>query len=598
MKNFKKCASRLLSLTIAAIMALSVGLNASAAVINYKWTVDWSSRDYYNWIGWKGNGNTKFSVDSSVHTDNSWYSIKLENTKFDISCVARTYNVEPYSTYKFSALVKYSGYQLDPNADAPISGACIGLAPYYNGSATVFSYQHSSYASSSDWTLLEYEFTTGNETTYNLCLQNGNLGIECKGTAWFSDVKLEKAEMTNSWNILAVFFKNSDATVTIDGKRVHHTLSLRESDITDINTLTLDKLPETLKTISKNKLTVNSIDRYYVDEPLTEKDLTTYQDGYCIDETNPVLLSKVLDKYLAQKHYNQILVYVPFHGINGNWWGLGGTKYKGIQFAQITNSWEGAFEIGEEYNGKVTVHEICHGLEADSKALNDHKTVDFHEMYNYPEITEYEWHIRYMNDTLPDGKKGVEPVAFYRTSGNYTLVDNDMTTGVGISPSSSSVTPPAPKKIKVETVEDNKVMVSWDAVPGVSGYQLVLFKDASYKEIWTTFDCGSETTSMRLSPITKNIPYYYGVRAVYSQGGTAVYSDWTYLTFTHAGTDILFGDIDNNGAFGLSDIIAALRIYVNGTAADQRTLSAAGISGRTELRLSDVINLLNKYVNS
>lgn len=610
MKKLKKAAARLMSLAVAAVTALSIGANASAVGITYQWGVDRSLANTDDRYGWVGNGSTKFSVDDKVHTDNTWYSIKLENTDYNYSAVERTYNVEPNTKYKLSAMVKYSGFQLDPNAEKNATGAHIGIT--YSNFDTGFT-------TSNEWTLLEFEFTTGNdETTRNLRLQNGRSGSNCKGTAWFSDVKLEKAELTNNWDILTVFFKNADANVTIDGEQVRHQLSLRESDINDINTLILDKLPETLKTLSNNKMSVNSIDRYYVDEALTEKDLAvnsykdeaqTIPDGYRIDEKNSVLINKVLDKYLAQKHYNQVLIFVPLKGINNGWWGLGGTKYKNVHFAQITNSWDGAFEKGDRFQGQVVVHEITHGLEHDSMGINGDKTPNFHDILNdypsqYPKSVDVDYYERihqYLTCTLPDGR-GVDPSVFYRLTGKYTIVDNDMTTGTGITPGSSSVTPPAPTNFRAESTSDTNIKFSWDAVPNADGYQFVRFKAADHKEMSRDpSDYKADKLSATWGPFTKGATLYYGIRAAYSQNGTTVYSDWAYLTYTHTGvssSEVIKGDINNDGKFTLTDVTAALRIYVNNTAVDQRTLNAAGISGRTNLQLSDIVALLKSYVNS
>lgn len=77
MKIFKKLAVKALSLAAAAVMALSAGVNASAIVINYKWSYDVSAPKQEDHIG-RGGKNARFSVDDKVHTDSSWFSIKLE----------------------------------------------------------------------------------------------------------------------------------------------------------------------------------------------------------------------------------------------------------------------------------------------------------------------------------------------------------------------------------------------------------------------------------------------------------------------------------------------------------------------------------------
>ncbi len=600
MEKFRKIITRLLSVTLAAVMSLfAVGGSAFASVINYEWTVGWTDSTYKDWMGWTGNGSTNFSVDDKVHTNNSWYSIKLENTDYNISYVEKTYNVEPYTTYRFSAMVKYSGYALSPDAEVQKSGACVGKA---------YTYENSGYTTSSNWAFMEYEFTTGNETTYNLALQNGIYNGKCKGTAWFSDVKLEKVEMTNSWNMLAVFFKNIDATVTLNGKTVHHKKTISNTLIDEINTCLIDTLPSNLKNLSNNKMTVNSIDRYYVDETLTEEDLKIYHykknntDGYCVDSSK-LLVSKTLDKLLAQKHYNQIILIVPLYGINVNWVGLGGTKYKGVHTLQVIEYKEGAHKSDKEFIGSLSVHEIAHGLEADSRSINPDKTPTSHmddyikerNLSSWDNMRVYDWYYRYMNALLPNGE-GLEPSVFYRTSGKYTLVSDDMTTGAGIEPGSSSVTPPAPKNLKVEAVGDDKVKITWGTVPKASGYQLALFKDADFNELWKDYDLKSNQNIAHLSPVAKGSPYNYAVRTAASIDGVTVYSDWTTLVYTHEGVKVVRGDIDNSGSFDFDDISVAITYFLNGSKIDDRTADAMGITGRSTMDFDDVQTLISWFL--
>lgn len=611
MKEFKKLTSVLLSLATAAAMMLPLGLNASAAVINYKWTMDNSSSNAEEIIGWMGyRGRTNYSVDTAVHTDGSWYSIKLENTDYNRTYVERTYNVEPNTTYKFSAMVKYSGYRLDPNEKNKTSGAAIGEPNSYNGEKWVASNDNSGVTNSNEWTLMEYIFTTGkDEKTHNLALLNGNAYTgNCKGTAWFSDVKLEKAEMTNKWDILAVIFKNIDATIPLNGKTIRFQNTLSQSKIDDINKYALDTLPSVFKELSDNKLNINSIDRYVENVTLTEKDLTprSYQDaaktipsGYCTAPNKSELIGKTLDKYLARKNYNQILIFVPLSSkdvnIKGSWWGLGGTKYKYVNFAQITNSYDNAFKNDHDFQGAVCFHEITHGMERASRAINGDKTPSldndravYQEKYG---LTAKEWYSGYWNATLPDGR-GLDPSAFYRPNGKYTLVDGDMSTGAGITPGSDSVTPPAPKTFRAETVDDVNIKFSWDAVPGADGVEYVRFKAADHKEMAREpSSYAADRTSATWGPFTKGKPFYFGLRAKYTQNGKTVYSDWTYLTYTiGGGAD---GDVNGDGTLNVNDVVALIGMILNGSVTGH-AYEAIGEAKGTALNVNHAILLLQK----
>ncbi len=599
MEKLRKLTTRLLSLTLAAVMSLFVGISASAKP-TYQWGVDFSADNPEDRYGWRGNGSTKFFTDDTVHTPGSKYSIMLENTDYNDGCVEKIYDVEPYTTYKFSAIVKYSGHKVASGVNEE-TGACIGEAFYYDTKKKLYMIPsgRSDFTTSSEWTKLEYEFTTGNETTHGLRLQNG----ECKGTAWFSEIKLEKAEMTNSWNILAVFFKNADVNVVLNGKRVHYKNSLTENNIYEMNKYALDTLPANLKALSNNKLTVNSIDRYYSDEVLTEKDLTTYEKGYCVDEKNSTVLIKTLEKYLSRKKYHQIIIFVPFSEKDGisltnGWWGLGGTTCKGVYFAQITNSWEGSFESGDKFQGHVSVHEMCHCLENASEDIDPDKTPNFHSvLYDYPDpdVSSYERVHMFMTATLPGGK-GLDPMVFNVPNGRYALVSDDMTTGEGIIPISSSTAPPAPKNIKAESVSDEKVLVSWDAVSNASGYQFATFTNGNFMTTRQVFDCEASSNGFYLWPIAKGERCYYGVRTIYTVDGVDYYSEWTTITYTHMSADVVRGDVDNNGAFDFEDISAAIEYFLRNPHIDQRTADALGVEGRNYIEFDDIQNLIVMFL--
>lgn len=605
MKKFKKLTSALLSLVTAAAMVLPLGVNASATAINYTWSVDSSSPNSEEHTG-RGGKDVKFSVDPSIHTDSSPYSIKIENTDYCVSYVERTYNVEPSTNYKFSAMVKYSGYQLASNAAEKESGGCVGEA---------FSWSNSGYTNSSDWKLMEYKFKTKpDQTTINLALQNGIYDSSCKGTAWFSDVKLEKAETTNSWDILAVIVRNVDANVTYNGKRGKDCLTLEEEN--DIIKYGIEKTKQTLEELSRGKIKVNSIDTKYVNEALTEKDLVQNDDGgYNVSANKSERVSRILNQYLSEKRYNQILFFVPLADIAGGWWGLGGTEFNGIydvQFAQYTQSWSGSYKSDYEHNdnyAKVIVHEICHGLEADSSyLLGKENSPGFHDEifahaaidpnisyggYELPAIRDF------LNGETLSGKT-LHPSVFYRPNGKFTLVDNDMSVGVGINYDIGSAHPTAPKTLTVAPAEDaaDKVFVSWSKAVGATGYQLTLFSDPEYKNVWTNFDSESGSSATYLSPITSGKPYYYGIRAKFTQNGKEVWSDYTYLTYTLGAVNVVYGDIDGNGKFELKDVVTALNMLANNTKPDQHALAAMGITDRTSLRLGDVSKLLHDYVSA
>lgn len=386
--------------------------------------------------------------------------------------------------------------------------------------------------------------------------------------------------MSNDWSFLVVFFKSVDATVEYNGKTVHCKTMIGDNVINDIKSDVVSRMPYQFMQDTHGKVGIDAIDYVYVDEPLTTKDLELATSdsgtGYRPDTANSELVRSVLDECLEQNRYSQILIFSPLDEIS---WpvGWGGSKYDGVHFAHIIMP-----HSDFSYYATI-VHEICHGLETDSKNMNNGRTANLHDMYNYG-MSEFDWYERYMNDNLPDGKKGVEPMAFYRLRSEYTPLISD--------------TIPAPANLSAKAISNTNVILSWDRVSDKSEYQFGIFKDADYKELYIAYDRKSDENSIELTGFKKGYTYYYGVRTSAIVNGKTTYSAWTYLTYEFGDDPVLYGDVNNDGVFNMADVTAALRMCVNETALDARTCRAVDIKGRALLRMSDVAALLQAYVNS
>lgn len=343
-----------------------------------------------------------------------------------------------------------------------------------------------------------------------------SVGTSASAAAKTADV------MSNDWSILVVFFKSVDVTVKLSGKTVSLKKTIANAEIDDIKNGILDRMPYQFMQDTHGKVGIDAIDYAYVDEPLTNKDIESVPDtdgaGYRAKYEDSKLVSGVLDECLEQNFYSQILVFAPLGEISLTAAGWGGSKYKGVNIAQIL-----MFDNEFGYYSTI-IHEICHGLETDSKALNNNKTAPLHDMYvgNNAAMSELEWYEYYMNDSRPDGKKGVEPLAFYRLRNEkHTPLAGDMT-----------VT--NPQNLSAAANSNTAATLSWDGLSG-SGYQVGLFKDADHKKLKTTYDVKSGEASFKLTDLVKGNTYYIGVRAASTANGKTYCSDWIYLTYTHGG---------------------------------------------------------------
>lgn len=336
--------------------------------------------------------------------------------------------------------------------------------------------------------------------------------------------------MSNDWSFLVVFFKSVDVKVELNGKTVNLKKTIDNEQIDKIKQNIIDRMPYQFMQDTHGKVGIDVIDYAYVDEPLKNKDIelgicpADYYTpgsgkGYRADVEGSKLVSGVLDECLEQNFYSQIMIFTPLGEISPDVGGWGGTQYSGVHVAQII-----MYDNSDFSYYSTILHEICHGLETDSKAMNNNKTAPLHDMYwgNNAAIPQYDWYEYYMNDIRPDGKKGVEPMAFYRLrSEKHTPLAGNMT-----------VT--APSSFSAAAKSDTAAVLSWVGITG-NGYQVGIFKDADHKKLKTTIDKKANETSATLTDLKKGNTYYYGVRETVTANGKTYHSDWTYLTYTHKG---------------------------------------------------------------
>lgn len=77
---------KLVSLALAIITAVAFCTNASAAYCK-NWMVDRTPAKSEDRSGWTGTGNSVFSVDTNVYYKDSKYSIKIQNTDYNVAYI-------------------------------------------------------------------------------------------------------------------------------------------------------------------------------------------------------------------------------------------------------------------------------------------------------------------------------------------------------------------------------------------------------------------------------------------------------------------------------------------------------------------------------
>ena len=462
----KKIISLFTAFAIALSLMVSVPIEAFAAeAVTNLWSVGWTVDKEY--IGYKNN-DTEVSVDTKVHYKTSRSSIKISNKGFTQCQIRKTVKVEPLTTYTFSAMVKYADFKIAPGSKMDYNSAHLSHRYVVDGEWKNFSYSKTT--TSNEWVKLETTFTTlKDQNEVDLLLLNGVTGSLCKGTAWFSDIKLEKAELTNEWNVLVVAYKNIDVNVDLNNKTTvlkskgkgltNYKNSYTDAEIKEFQKVTKN-LYSAFDTMSGGLADVKDIDFITVKEPINE--LTTYDyagdkwgsyaiHGYRMDETSECF-KKVIDKQLKKKHYNAIVILAPLEDIAGGWGGLNGS-YKNSIFTVISNMGNLRHEGFPELS---IVHELLHQLEAITRKFYDPAIPNLHSGSDYGYKSgpkeDHRWYSDYMKSKIAGTKnKGIDPRAYWLPNGKYTLIDGDMTTAGDIKEAALLDI----SKCKVEKVKDH-----------------------------------------------------------------------------------------------------------------------------------------------
>ena len=371
---------------------------------------------------WGNNRNVSFSKDTNTKFGGD-YALKIQHSDYADSAFRKTIHVEKNTIYRVSAMVRYEGYELFPENAEGTGGANISiwgewtLSERYTGN---------------EWKRIELEFNSGNKTEIDLALRNGFFGGACKGTVWFSDIRIEKKDMTpsTSWNFLCLIFTDIDVVVEFKGnKNYRHTAHLSRADIAEI-TKTLNRVPHSFKNISNNLMRISNMDIITIQKPIAK--LTgRYGEGYKINAKD---IQESLDYYLDRPayKYDQIIVVAPLGKLATGWTGLGGVFYRNVGYCQV--SLNPGWKPRHWFADAIFVHETLHCIESRARrireiaSLHDAGTGKYGLPYDDGKDEWIEWYRAYMRNTLPD-KKGLPPEVYtVYNSLQYTVISTDMRT--------------------------------------------------------------------------------------------------------------------------------------------------------------------------
>ncbi len=341
----------------------------------------------------KFNEERSYKIENKDYNNASFYkNVKLKkNTPYKISCMVKTENVDVLDNKYIN-----SGAKITVLDSQEQSNAVIGTSDWQKVTLMFNSKQHEN---------LKIGFMLGGDS------ENGNV----KGTAWFSDLKIEegKLDSDNNWNFACFIFKNTD--VTISNKRYNYKMS--NDDISQINKC-MERFKNTCAEFSNNNMTV-SYKIIEIDKPINELSYDE-QEGYYISGEN---VSKQIDSYLEKEEFDHIIICSRLtddtSGIPINdWIGLGNMEYKGIGFSNIrmpTSSKSYQFIYSKNLNTfpeEVFVHEFLHTLERNSEEYGyDVPKLHDNKYFGYDEdaiSSLHKWYEAYMKKEI-NNSKGLDP---------------------------------------------------------------------------------------------------------------------------------------------------------------------------------------------
>lgn len=245
---------------------------------------------------------SEFKRDGQVKY-NKYDSYQIVSPEYNDAMFYKTVQVTPNTPYKVSCMIKTENVETQKKGS--IAGAGICISDTTESSIMV-------QGTSQEWKKVEFIFDSKNRTEVNIGFRLGSCNDNCKGSAWFSDLKLEvgaKTEKDTHWKMVCFIVENLDVNVEISGKNEHIVQQVSQAEIEIIKD-NLKRLKSTMKELSNNKMSMD-YDIIEIKEPITK---VTYdeENGYYLSAED---MSKAINQYIEGGNYDYIYVVAKFGNI-------------------------------------------------------------------------------------------------------------------------------------------------------------------------------------------------------------------------------------------------------------------------------------------
>lgn len=367
----------------------------------------YKSNNFNNFIlSERNSGKSSFSRDNEEKYQNKT-SYKITSQSYNDAMFSEKIKVKKDTPYKVTCMVKTKDVESSKNVAG--SGAQISIEDTTERSTAV--------AGTTDWQEIEMIFNSKNREEVNVGFRLGGYIDECKGEAWFANLKIvegQKEAENSNWKFACFIFENLETT--IDGQNISY--SLTNQDVADMQN-TIKRFEKAAGTMSDGKMQAKC-DVYKVSTPI---DTLTYDEeyGYYVA---PETVEKQIKKDVDENNYDHIFIIFKLDDKEvKDWVGLGAMDYYGVGYSNIrlTTQYNYLYKYDSRINRfpeEVLMHEFLHSLERTLKEYGyDRPELHDNEKYGYK--NQYldglkDWYEDYMNCNIKtsNGKIGLDPIVY------------------------------------------------------------------------------------------------------------------------------------------------------------------------------------------
>lgn len=248
-------------------------------------------------------GKTTFLRDSKVRYSDM-HSYKIVNNEYNDAMIYKTIQVTPNTAYKVSCMVKTEDVTNLNNIYT--GGAQISINNTTKSSKAL--------TGTNDWTQLTLMFNSNSSTSIEIGFRLGGYEEYGKGTAWFSDFKIEEGSLDSdtNWKMACFLVKNIDVDIKQNGKKKNVKFNMSNDDISCIRQ-NMERLKNTITDISGDNMKID-YDIIEIDTPLNSLSYDEENEYY----VSPNDINPLIKEYVDENEYDYIYVAVRLGDLNKN----------------------------------------------------------------------------------------------------------------------------------------------------------------------------------------------------------------------------------------------------------------------------------------